>query len=62
MVDEFFRIFLIEKFIQVLFDSFERIVDEEIFKAVVSILVQISNEAKDIGSNLVIKVCLKHPN
>jgi hypothetical protein len=33
-----------EKFITVLFDSFEYIEDEEIFRAVVVILVKISNE------------------
>ena len=40
-----YNLHLIEKFIKVLFDSFEFIEDEEIFKAVVEILVEISKES-----------------
>lgn len=42
---------IVEKFIGVLFDSFEFIEDEEIFKAVVAILVKISNEEADTSKN-----------
>ena len=42
-----YDLYTIEKFIKVLFDSFEFIEDEEIFKAVVEILVEISKESVD---------------
>jgi hypothetical protein len=52
----------IDKLITVLFDAFEYIEDEEVFKAVVIILVKISREQKDIHTNSVFKICLQHPN